>query len=130
MNTNEMDTVKKLEKLDFSGIDADLETSLFEYGMAWKVGERETEFIYGVGVDEVDGEAIYTTFDRCSFGNDLDVLNEFDYADFEAIFSFTGSTQAEFDALPLTQKIFDLVSYYGFENVFGSTYWEGFKIEA
>jgi hypothetical protein len=40
-----------------------------------------------------------------------------------------GSIKEDWDALPLPQKIYDLVSYYGFENIFGSSYWEGFQIE-
>lgn len=125
MNTTEINTISKLEQLGYIGTDADLATSLFEYGMAWKEDDKQIEFIYGIGFNDED----YNRFDRCSFALDLDVRKEFDWADFEEVESFTGLTSKQFDALPLPQKIYDLVSYYGFENIFGSSYWEGFRIE-
>ena len=125
MNTKEINTIDKLESLNFKGIDACLAISLFEYGLVWKEDEKQIEFIYGIGSDSSD----YTRFDRCSFDLDLDVRKEFDWADFNELESFIGSTSYKFDGLPLPQKIHDLVSYYGFENVFGSSYWEGFEIQ-
>jgi hypothetical protein len=35
----------------------------------------------------------------------------------------------QWNAQPLTSKVSDLLSFYGFENVFGSSYWEGFEIK-
>ena len=125
MKTSELNTISKLEQLGYIGIDACLATSLFEYGMAWKEDDKQIEFIYGIGLKGED----YNRFDRCSFALDLDVYKEFDWADFEEVESFTEGTRGNFDALPLPQKIYDLVSYYGFENIFGSSYWEGFQIE-
>jgi hypothetical protein len=125
MNTTEINTISKLEQHGYSGIDADLATSLFEYGMAWKEDDKQIEFIYGIGLKEED----YNQFDRCSFALDLDVYKEFDWACFEEVHLCMGSIKEDWDALPLPQKIYDLVSYYGFENIFGSSYWEGFQIE-
>ena len=125
MNTTEINTISKLEKHGYAGIDACLATSLFEYGMAWKEENNQIEFIYGISVNDTE----YNKFDRCTFDTDLNVRKEFDWADFNEVESFTGTTSTEFDALPLPQKIYDLVNYYGFENIFGSTYWEGFEIE-
>ena len=125
MKTTEIDTITKLEEKGYIGTDACLATSLFEYGLAWKEDEKQIEFIYGIGMEDCD----YNRFDRCSFDLDLDVRKEFDWADFDEVESFIGSTSQEFDRLPLPQKIYDLVSYYGFENIFGSSYWEGFEIQ-
>jgi hypothetical protein len=125
MNTTELNTISKLEKHGYAGIDACIATSLFEYGMAWKEDDKQIEFIYGTGLKEED----YNRFDRCSFALDLDVYEEFDWACFEEVHLCIGSIKEDWDALPLPQKIYDLVSYYGFENIFGSTYWEGFEIE-
>jgi len=125
MNTTELNTISKLEHLGYIGTDADLATSLFEYGMAWKEDDKQIEFIYGTGLKEED----YNRFDRCSFALDLDVYKEFDWACFEEVHLCMGSIKEDWDALPLPQKIYDLVSYYGFENIFGSSYWEGFQIE-
>lgn len=132
MNTTELNTISKLEQHGYSGIDACLTTSLFEYGMAWKEDDKQIEFIYGIGIGEEAGLSTfgaYNRFDRCSFALDLDVYEEFDWACFEEVHLCMGSIKEDWDALPLPQKIYDLVSYYGFENIFGSSYWEGFQIE-
>jgi len=125
MKTSELNTISKLEQLGYIGTDADLATSLFEYGMVWIESCNQIEFIYGIGFND-EG---YNKFDRITFNTDLDVRKEFDWVDFEEVESFTGLTSDQFDALPLPQKIYDLVSYYGFENIFGSSYWEGFQIK-
>jgi len=125
MKTTEIDTITKLEENGYIGTDACLAISLFEYGLAWKEEENQIEFIYGIGMEDCD----YNRFDRGSFDLGLDVRKEFDWADFNEVESFIGLTSQEFDALPLPQKISDLVSYYGFENIFGSRYWEGFEIQ-
>jgi len=127
MNTTEINAISKLEQLGYSGIDACLATSLFEYGMAWKEDDKQIEFIYAIGGDYDKVE--YNKFDRITFNTDLDVRKEFDWADFEEVESFTGLTSDQFDALPLPHKINDLIGYYGFENVCGSSDWEGFQIE-
>ena len=127
MKTTEINTISKLERHGYSGIDACLATSLFEYGMAWKEDDKQIEFIYAIAGDYDKVE--YNKFDRIAFNTDLDVRKEFDWADFEEVESFTGLTSDQFDALPLPHKINNLIGYYGFENVCGSSYWEGFQIE-
>ena len=124
MNISLLD-ITKLKQKGYSGTDACLAISLFEYGSAWKEDDKQIEFIYGISLDGSN----YNRFDRCSFDLDLDVRKEFDWADFNEVESFVGLTSEKFDELSLSQKIYDLVSYYGFENVFGSTYCEGFEIK-
>ena len=125
MNTTEINTIPKLEKHGYSGTDACLATSLFEYGLAWKEENNQIEFIYGISVNGTE----YNKFDRCTFDTALNVYEEFDWACFEEVHLCMGHIKEDWDALPLPQKIYDLVNYYGFENIFGSTYWEGFEIE-
>lgn len=125
MNITEIDTITKLEQNGYIGTDACLATSLFEYGLAWKENENQIEFIYGIGLEGTE----HNRFDRCTFNLDLDIKEEFDWADFDEVASFTGMTSTEWDNLPLPFKINDLVRYCGFENVFGSSYWEGFEIQ-
>lgn len=129
MITTELNTIPKLEQLGYIGTDADLATSLFEYGLAWKEDGKQIEFIYAIGGDYDKVEYNNPAFDSITFDADLDVRKEFDWADFEEVESFTGLTSVQFDALPLPQKINDLIGYYGFENVCGSSYCEGFQIE-
>jgi len=128
MNTTEINTISKLEQLGYIGTDADLATSLFEYGLAWKEDDKQIEFVYAIGGD-YDKVEYNKFFDRITFNAGLDVRKEFDWADFEEVESCTGLTSDQFDALPLPHKINDLIGYYGFENVCGSSYWEGFQIE-
>lgn len=124
MNITEIDNITKLEQNSYIGTDACLATSLFEYGLAWKEDNNQIEFIYGICIEGTE----YNRFDRCTFDLDLDIRKEFDWADFNEVASFTGMNSTEWDNLPLPFKMNDLVRYYGFENVFGSSYWEGFEI--
>lgn len=125
MNITEIDTIPKLKQNGYIGTDACLATSLFEYGMAWKEDDNQIEFIYGIGLEETE----YNRFDRCTFNLDLDIRKEFDWVNFDEVASFTGMTSTDWNNLPLPFKINDSVKYYGFENVFGSSYWEGFEIQ-
>lgn len=111
------------EKL--SGPDMDTETSLKEYGLAWIKTESETLFYYGVRHDGQD----FDRFDFCSINNDTDVYNEYNWADWKSVQDFVGQPKDEWDTMPLTSKIQDLVHYYGYENIFGSSYWEGLTYE-
>jgi len=119
MHTDTINTIEKLENLGFEGGDADLETSLFEYGLAWHVGEAETTFIHPVS------HGLENHFERTALANDTNVRDEYDWADFESLFSYIGGDNS---GHPLPQQISDLVNYYGVENVFGTDYWEGFEI--
>lgn len=119
---NENLTINKLEEQGFIGQDIGLDISLFEYGLAWKENDKEIEFIYAIGHN-------ITRFDRVSIDKSIDVRKEYDWAEFNEVENFVGATSADWDKLELPQKIADLLSYYGFENVFGSSYWEGFEIK-
>jgi len=121
-----LNSIAKLEKSGFEGTDVDISTALFEYGLAWQEIGNEILFVYGIGVND-NGE--YIQFDRCSFSKNIDVESEFDWGEFEEVMQFVGTTLEEWRKYPLSHKVSDLLSYYGFENVFGSSYWEGFQIE-
>ena len=111
---------------EYEGIDADLETSLFEYGLIWKLTDGEYKFIYGVGYND-DGQE-YNRFDWATEEAETDPKEEWNFAEWDKVCSFVGQTEAEFFAQPLPQIVFDLISYYGHENVFGSSYYP-FAIE-
>ena len=125
MNVSLIDSIEKLEKLGFKGSDVCLATSLFEYDIAWLEKDEEIIFVYSIKRDE---EPKNCRFDRCSFKKDLNFYREFSWSGWEGFFSFIGTPKEEFDALPLAQKIASLFSYYGYLNVFGNSYWEGFEI--
>jgi len=97
------------------GPDVSIEISLKEYGLAWKIGETETRFYYGT--THVGDE--YTGFDWGDLENNVDVCKEYDWADFQEVLDYVGMNMKDWEKMPLTQKIQDLLSYYGAENIFG-----------
>ena len=111
----------------FNGIDASLDISLFEYGLIWKRIGKDYKFIYGVGFDKDCAEVNYNQFDYAFLPIDVDILDEYSWADFTGVLSFVGMSMDEWLKMPLPQKIFDLISYYGYEEIFGSNY-GGFNI--
>ncbi len=113
-------SIESMEKQEFVGTDADLATSLFEYHLAWR--ELETEFLFVYGIDGCE------RFDRATLAKNIDPLKEWNWVNWEDLRSFTGLTEEQQKELPLPIMVSDLLSYYGFENIFGSSYWEGFKI--
>lgn len=118
-----MESISLLEEQGYQGPDVSLAISLFEYGLAWKDLGEETQFIHRNPNHQ-------RWFDRIAFPNDLDVRKEFDWADWEdGLMSFLGGSLEEWLEFPLPRKIQDLVSYYGEENIFGTSYWEGFQIK-
>ena len=114
-----MRTLKEYSKYD--GVDADLEISLFEYGLIWKLTDGEYKFIYGVGYND-DGQE-YNLFGYATEDADTDPREEWGFAEWDKICSFVGQTETEFFSQPLPQIVYDLISYYGYENVFGSSYY-------
>ena len=112
------------DKIALEGVDANLETSLKEYGIAWHKTESEIVFIYGIGHDGND----FTSFDKCSFDLSANPANEFnwiDESDWQSFASFIGANASEVKELPFEEVIPSLVNYFGPENVFGSSYWQG-----
>ena len=108
-------------KIELIGGDANLETSLIEYGLAWHQLGDEFTFIYGVEVNE---SCEYIAFDECTlnannFAQDFDWIDE---EDWQSVHSYIGLDPKGFDALPFEQKIESLLSYFGTENIFGSSY--------
>jgi hypothetical protein len=114
---------------NMQGVDCDPETTLKEYGLAWIEEEGEkTLFYYGIGFDG----HYYDLFDFCTLDPEMDVREEYNWIeeeDWESIYSFVDMTKEDWNALPFTTKISDIVAAYGYENIFGSTYWEGLTYE-
>ena len=106
---------------NLEGVDVDIETSLKEYGIAWIVQGDEVLFYYGIEHNDEE----YTKFDFCSFPANMDVFTEFDWVKFEDVFSSIGQDKDTFKNTHFPYQIADLVSYYGSEEIFGTSYWEG-----
>jgi len=114
-------------KKEIIGIDTDVKTSLREYGYAWSIEKNKLTVYYGIrqGMNDCN-EYHWIEFDWNSYPIDTDVTEEFNWVDFEAVNDFTGG---EFFEQDLPYQIFNLLSYYGYENVFGTTYCGGMTYE-
>lgn len=97
-----------------------METALFEYGLIWEERETEFHFIFGVGVND-SGE--YTSFEWGDITKDIDFEKEYDWVKWEDVLSYTGMDEADFFQMPIPNIISDLLSYYGYEEIFGTAYY-------
>jgi hypothetical protein len=120
-----MASIPLLEAQGYKGMDACLATSLFEYGLIWRDIGDEFIFIY-------NHPSISGSFDRCSMKKDLNIAKEYDWVDWNNFYKYLGNNSWEeaekWTKTPLPLKIWDLRNYYGVEEIFGSSYWEGFKV--
>ncbi len=107
---------------NLEGMDADIETSLKEYGFAWIETEKDYLFYYGTNMDKI--ECIKYSF--CSLEKDFNIKEEHTWVNWGDINSYLGRDIMD-GTLP--QQIDDLIGYYGCANVFGSSYWEGLSYE-
>jgi hypothetical protein len=104
----------------YYGIDADSDTSLFEYGLLIKDCGHELRVIYGVDAKQNEyGEMVYYNFDTMIVDKeDIDNKINESWFDKERFLSFVGATEKEWLAFDYASKIFDLIKYYGYENIF------------
>lgn len=123
-NTEDLNTIDKLEKAGFEGPDACLMISLFEYGLAWKKDGDEILFIYGIKTGD---KGNYIRFDRRMLTLPCNPEKEWNWIDdWGGVSSYMGAIIL---AAPIEDIVGSLLPYYGYENVFGSSYWEGFSIQ-
>lgn len=111
---------KSLKDLKFEGPDADLDESLFNYGIIWAEEETDYVFIYRIYGENTDKE-IHIGVDR--FKKDTDVHKEFSWCDFEKLLNHLGTSKDEWGEYPLPVKISDIARYHGAENAFGTEYY-------
>lgn len=107
---------------EWNGIDVSNEISLFEYGLLVSKNEHcshkdEWYCVYSVRENKF-GHGYIRGFDLDEMMKGNDWVNPFD------ILSFTGLSLDEWLAQNIINKIYDLVQYYGHENIFGTTYFE------
>ena len=127
-------TISELEKRGFYGPDADIATSIFEYGLVWKVykiGNKKADikrgdvlFYYGIDTDD---KGNYCLFDWARYTQDS-FNTDFDWADFDAVAKWADMDVKIWMTNNYCQKVYDLFLYYGYENVFGTSYYGGFDI--
>lgn len=112
-----------LDAQGFEGVDASLEISLAEYGLAWRPLPESGEVLFVHRHPYVTGR-----FERTRLAADTDPRREWGWVDWPRFLETCGAEAAEWDALPLTQRVFDLVNYYGPLEIFGGPYAPGFTV--
>ena len=123
-----MQKQRRFNMSKIQGVDANIETSLMEYHLAWIVSDDEKEIRFWYAYRFEDDDLDKPRFDWIDFDTDMDVEKEFDWIDnWEKIIESTEMDNQEWLESELPYKIETLVSCYGFENIFGSTYTYGFK---
>lgn len=106
----------------WQGPDADLETSLFEYGLIWLHIDRSWRFYFPV-THGAEG-----MFDWGEFDDDTDIIEEFNGIEWLEFFDSRGCDEETFREMPLPQQVYELFSHYGAETVFGPSQTEGQRI--
>ena len=102
-----------LESLGFEGIDASLEISLEEYGLAVKANHSEVDNHFVLFKNS------YGLWDWAQ-GTETNLTSAFnDWIDKPAFLSFVGCDETEWLKCSLATKLSDLVGYYGTDNIFG-----------
>lgn len=124
-NPQHVDNLKSIELLaaqNFEGIDKSLSISLFEYGLAWrKLENGEYLFIYSNPHHE-------GYFNRQTISEKIDFKKEFNWICWADVANYLGCPLENWLDCSFPQKIYDLFNYYGNENIFGTDYWQGFKV--
>jgi hypothetical protein len=109
---------------DFYGTDGNNETSLFEYGLLASNdldADNRRLVIFGVGIDE---ESIYNKFNlqRVAESDLNEIMNE-SWFNKNEFLKFVGLDEKQFLESDFVNKLSDLISYYGCENILGSVYY-------
>lgn len=118
-------TIEDLENQGYEGSDADLATSLFEYGLIWKHVDGEYKFIYKIN-------SANDRFSWASYSDKTDPFKEWDWAleddNLASLLSYIDTSVETLKSLPLPQLVYTLYSMYGSEEIFGTDYDGGFKV--
>jgi len=117
------------EKEGWKGSDLSLAVSLFEYGMIWKEHTQPAETVFIYGINPISAE--HRLFDYAWLDPKMNLRTEYDWVDWDQFFSYLciGSESSWLDGRPFPYQIYDLAGYYGYEEIFGSTYFSAFEIE-
>ena len=118
--------MKTLSSLsDYSGIDTNNEISLFEYGLLCKLfNDKSIHVWFGV---QSDNSGNFNLFD-CAWITEEEINNFFEesWFDKKGFLSYLGFEETEATLwinYHYSNKLQDLLQYYGYENIFGSSYY-------
>lgn len=111
-------TIKDLEELGFTGPVTDVGMSVLDCRMAWAEEENDWFFIFPA----THGKG----WDWGRVSKDTDPVKEWGWVDWDGVNSYRRCKLD--DSTPLPEVVFELADFYGPENVFGTTYHDGFII--
>lgn len=108
------------EEKNWIGIDADLQESLFEYGIIAKYDKNQEEWfvIYSIG------DGTYST-GSVSEKELNDIIEGNEWAkedDIKSFLDFTGMSKEEWLKMGFIQKLHDIMQYWGHMNILGTPY--------
>ena len=108
-----------IKEEEFEGVDVDLNTALYEYGIIWKEMSSDNYlFYYGTITDNA---GIYYKFDYSYMTKEewIELLNE-SWVDIKRMESYADTTKKEMiESFPFNVDV--MLNYYGCENTFGSS---------
>jgi len=110
-------------KESWEGVDRDLETSLFEYGFVARQNDNrdyddEWFVLYDIGENRFDtGHIRESELDNIVLGKEWA-----DNDDVQSFLEFTGSSKEDWLKSPFVNKLSNLLSYFGYQNLMGTSY--------
>lgn len=121
----------KYSETDWVGVDADLNISLFEYGVVAKQPEErdyddEWFVLYSIGNNHYDtGWLREEEIDSIVKGNSWASTEDID-----RMLEYTGTNLEKWLKMDFINKLYDLISYWGYESIMGTSYHPLSKKEA
>ncbi len=105
-------------KSQWHGIDANNEISLFESGILVREDEKNSfTVVYSIGEGKFDTATITNT--ECNY------LTKESWFELDSFLSFVGCTSDEFYSQDIASKLQSMLQYYGYENIFGGSWYGG-----
>ena len=122
-NTDKLkqDIITLAEKKNFEGVDANLEISLFEYGL---IGQKQSDpqeyfCIYATSYSENSNDFEAFKFDK-GYITENDLIDILEYGK-KGFLSFVGLNLSNWKKQSFISKVNDLIQYFGRLNVFGDS---------
>lgn len=129
-HTDNLASLELLEAQGWRGTDASLEISLLEYDFLYReLGYEDADGDDHVFIYRVNCHLGGRRYDRVGLNSKLNLKKEYNWVEWESFLAAQDMSWKKWSKLPFALRIYDLLNYYGYENIFGSCYWEGFTIE-
>ena len=106
---------------DLQGVDVSKEITLKEYGFGYHVLTRKGIYRFYIGdLDSIKRDKEvgheFTWFECIELPLEVDMEVEFDFINVADVASFAGLTELEWLNLDAPGKLYDAISYYGYDN--------------